>query len=231
MSDALPAPRRILLAGASGLIGTAILHRLLEDPLCSVITPVRRALAVDHPRLLPLIGAWDTSAAQSELSIQLHRRAPLSALVCALGSTLKSAGSKAAFSAVDLDLVVRMAQLARENGATQAILVSSVGANPRSGNFYLSIKGQAEQALRGMGFARLDLLRPGLLLGQRAQSRPAEALAQKLAPLFNPLLAGALRRYRAISAQTVAACAVDLLGAPDAGVFVHEYNELRRHAG
>jgi uncharacterized protein YbjT (DUF2867 family) len=226
MSDTQPATRRILLAGASGLVGGLILRGLLADPQFEVIAPVRRPLDLAHPQLHPIIGQWQASTAQADLLARMQQHAALDVVICALGTTLKVAGSKAAFSAIDLDLVVGMAKLGQVCGARQAVLISSVGADPQSSNFYLSTKGQAEQALRSLQFDRLDLLRPGLLLGTRQQSRSAEAWGQRLAPIFNPLLLGPLRRYRAIAASTVAKRTVILLGARSPGVFVHEYNEL-----
>lgn len=226
MSHKPPALRRILLAGASGLVGSQILSELLTQPKTQVIAPLRRALDQSHAQLLPMIGDWVDPSAQPALGEAMAAHAPLDAYVCALGTTIKAAGSRAAFKAVDLDLVVRLARLARQSGARHAIVVSSVGADPLSGNFYLSIKGQAEQALGQLGFERVDLLRPGLLLGTRAQHRSGEAWAQRLAPLFNPLLVGGLRRYRAIAANQVAHKAVQLLDQSEGGVFVHEYASL-----
>ncbi len=126
--------------------------------------------------------------------------------------------------------MTRLARIARELGAAHAIAISSVGADAASGNFYLSVKGRTEHELAALGFARVDLLRPGLLLGDRAEQRQGEAIAGRLAPVFNPVLMGPLRRYRAIDAADVAAAAIALIGAPPPGVFTHEYDDLRRLA-
>ena len=144
------------------------------------------------------------------------------ACVCALGTTIRQAGSREAFLAVDRDLVIRVATIARTLGATRMVLVSSVGASAQSDNFYLRVKGETERALGELGFERLDLLRPGLLLGERSEKRAAEQWGQRLAPLFNPLLRGALRRYRAIAAADVAAAAVAVLSQGAGGRHVHE---------
>ena len=129
--------------------------------------------------------------------------------------------------AFDRGLVLRLAKLARELGADHAVLVSSVGASAQSGNFYLRVKGEAERGIAAAGFRRVDILRPGLLLGDRAQSRPMERLARVVAPAVNPLLRGRLVRYRAIAADDVAAAAVALLAQESDGVFVHEHASLR----
>lgn len=214
-------PGPVLLAGATGLVGGQVLARLLARPDGpGVLAPVRRALAVSHARLRPL------PAAPSPAELEEAAGGPLSAYVCCLGTTLKRAGSREAFLAVDRDLVLGLGELARAQGARQAVLVSSVGASAQSNNFYLRVKGEAERGLAALGFERVDCLRPGLLLGERSEARRAEALGQRLAPLLNPLLRGPLRRYRAIEAADVAAAAVALLGAPGEGRYVHEHAAL-----
>lgn len=224
----IPAPSSpvVLLSGASGLIGSLVLQRLLAARDCSVIAPVRRALAASDPRLTDLVGDFTDPAAQLALREQLRGVAGLQVWICALGTTLKAAGSREAFRSVDLGLVLDMAALARHSGARHAIVVSSVGADPAARHFYLSVKGRAEQGLREIGFARLDLLRPSLLLGTRLEARRGEAWGQRLAPLLNPLLPGPWRRYRAIHADTVAAAILRLRDETATGCFVHEYDSL-----
>ena len=216
--------RRVLLAGATGLVGAHVLQGLLaEDSPAWVLAPVRRPLPVSSRRLSALVGDLGDPAGDSGMRERLRAISPqVDVFVCALGTTIRRAGSREAFLAVDRDLVLRLAGIARELGARQAILVSSVGASVQSGNFYLRVKGETERALCELGFERVDLLRPGLLLGERSESRPAESIASALAPLINPLMRGPLNRYRAIGAQDVAAAAVALLGRPEPGRFVHE---------
>jgi uncharacterized protein YbjT (DUF2867 family) len=216
-------PRTILLAGATGMVGVAVLERLLaRTDQTRVLAPVRRPLPFQSPRLLAVVGEYGRATDEAGLLASLREAAPaVDALVCCLGTTLKKAGSREAFLAVDRDLVLRMAGAARSLGARHAVLVSSVGASAQSGNFYLRVKGEAERALSEMDFERVDLLRPGLLLGERAEARPGEAFARMLAPVANPLLLGTLRRYRGIAAHDVAAAAVALLGR-----HVHEHDAL-----
>lgn len=224
--------QRILLAGATGLVGGRVLAQLLADVhVNEVVVPTRRALAEHSTKLLPVTSAMDSPEALNELDETLIRVAPtLDVFISCLGSTLKQAGSKAAFLAVDRDLVVRLAQTARKLGARQAIFLSSVGASAQSGNFYLRVKGETERQLSGLGFTRIDFLHPGLLLGERSDSRPGEALAQRLSPYFNPLLVGAWQRYRAIDADVVARAVTQLLLFNQAGQFVHDYAALNQLA-
>lgn len=217
----------VLLAGASGLVGQHVLSQLLahvDGP--RVLAPVRRNLGLRAPRLATVVSDL-LLADDGALIERLRELSPATdAFVCCLGSTIRKAGSREAFLAVDRDLVLRLAAIARELGARQAIVVSSVGASAQSGNFYLRVKGETERELGELGFDRLDLLRPGLLLGERDESRPGEAIARALTPFTNPLLRGPLRRYRGIAARDVAAAAVALLGRDEPGRFAHENTDL-----
>lgn len=224
------AVRNLLLAGATGLVGGLALRRLLASPFAgTVVVPTRRPTGLADPRLLEV--ATDLSAegveAQLAEALQVRGALPLDAFACALGTTLRAAGSRAAFIAVDRDLVLRLARFAHAQGARHAVLVSSVGASRQSGNFYLRVKGEVEDAVERIGFARVDILQPGLLIGPRAARRPAEALAQRAAPLADLLLQGRLRRYRSLDAGDVAGAAIALLAEREPGVFTHEHEAIR----
>jgi uncharacterized protein YbjT (DUF2867 family) len=213
------APSTVLLAGATGMVGGRCLQRLLADPAFGTVVAVaRRPPDVAHDRLRLAI---------TEFSL-LHELAPVPAAtaLCALGTTIKVAGSQAAFRAVDHDAVLAFARWARRGGAGTFVLCSSVGADSRSRNFYLRTKGEVEQALATLGFGRLVILRPGLLLGERAEPRAGEAVARKLAPALNVLLAGPLRRYRAISADGVAAAMVAAARGSEDGQLLWEHDAI-----
>lgn len=212
----------ILLAGATGLVGGLTLDRLLARDLI-VTTIGRRPTGRRHGGLHEVVA--DLTRAAPSLA------GPFDAAVCALGTTMRKAGSRAAFRAVDFDAVVNFARCARDAGATCFVLISAVGANPDSSNFYLRVKGEAETAISHLGFTRVDILRPGLLLGKRAERRPAEALGIRLAPMLNLLMRGPLSRYAGIPATTVASaaatCAADLVSM---GVRVLENDAMRASA-
>lgn len=217
------AANAVLLAGASGLIGGLATPRLVlraERHDWQIVAPTRRSLSLQHPRLLPLVG--DPAAPGSQAAIKRAlggKHGTTLSFVCALGTTIRVAGSQDAFAAVDRDLVLALAGIAQRQGARQAIVVSSVGASARSSNFYLRVKGEMEAGIEALGFERIDILQPGLLLGDRSgQHRPGERIGQWLAPLYNPLLRGPLSRYRAIGAEVVAAALVALVGRSDGGV-------------
>jgi len=209
----------VLLAGATGLVGAlAVRHLLAAGAFARVVALVRRP----PPRQA------DVEARVVDFE-HLHREPIVEAVaaVCALGTTIAKAGSPAAFRAVDVDAVLAFGRWAREGGASTFVLVSSVGADVRSSSFYLRCKGEAEDRLAEMGFARFVALRPSLLLGSRAEPRRGEAVARKLEPLAAPLLLGPLRRYRAIDADRVAAAAARAALDPLPGRFTWEYDALR----
>lgn len=223
--------RNVLLAGASGMVGGLVLRELLRDSSFQgrVIAPTRRGLAIKDSRLqAPIV---DFASPESDQLIQqaINQVAggSIDSYVCCLGSTIKAAGSREAFIAVDRELVLKLAQLAQGAGARHAILVSSAGASRQSGNFYLRVKGEVEDAMEKKRFNRLDLLQPGLLLGPREQRRPTEALFQKLAPMANVLMAGRLRAYRSIPADSLARAIVQLLASDGEGIFTHTYDAIR----
>lgn len=198
----------LMLAGATGLVGAQALELLLQGREWSVCVPARRDFGKRHARLQLAVGDLGDGATLARIERELPA---LDAFACAIGTTLKKAGSAAAFTAVDRDLVLALAGLARRRGARHAVVVSSVGASPGSSNLYLRVKGEMEAGIEALGFERCDFLQPGLLLGERGERRPGEHFAQRLAPLYNPLLRGPLRRYRAIDSAAVAAALVALL--------------------
>ena len=223
--------RNVLLAGASGMVGGIVLREMLRDSSFQgrVIAPTRRGLPIEDSRLQAPIVDFASPESEQLIHQAINQAAAgrIDAYVCCLGSTIKAAGSREAFIAVDRELVLKLAQLAHAAGARQAILVSSAGASRQSANFYLRVKGEVEDAMEKVGFQRLDLLQPGLLLGAREQRRPTEALFQRLAPLANVLIAGRLRPYRAIPADSLARAIVRLLETAGDGIFTHTYDAIR----
>ena len=223
--------QRILLAGATGLVGRLTLRALLAESGFTgiVLAPVRRDLDAGDSRLVAVRTDLGKPGAEAAIVDAIGRQAPaqLDAFVSCLGTTLRAAGSREAFIAVDRDLVLRLAQLAFDHGARHAVLMSSVGASRQSGNFYLRVKGEVEDAMARIGFARLDIIQPGLLIGAREQRRPAEAIAQSLVPLADRALFGKLARFRSIDAKRVARAILVLLGRSDPGEFKHEFSSIQ----
>jgi uncharacterized protein YbjT (DUF2867 family) len=217
--------RRIVLAGATGMVGRAVMQLAVRQPALQLVALARR----EAP--LPLGGRIEMRVADPAEWPDLIAGIAPDAAICALGTTWKQAGAdETAFRAVDRDLVLAFAAAAKLAGTENFVFVSSVGANAHGKTVYLRVKGEVEAALAGFKFRRLDLLRPGLLRGARDESRPLERLAMLASPLVDLVLHGDKRRYRSIDARLVAAAALQCAGERAAGRFVHEHDGLLRAA-
>lgn len=209
--------RKALIAGASGLVGRELLTRLLDDPrYATVHALVRRPLGLAHPRLVEQVVDF------TQLTGQLPA---VDDAYCALGTTLRAAGSRSAFERVDVDHVIALARAARAAGARRFIVVSAVGSHPRALSFYARAKGRMEAGVSALDFEAVHILQPSLLLGVRAESRPVEALGQRLAPWISPLLLGPLRAYRPVSAAQVAERMIDCAFTTNRGVQRHRLGD------
>lgn len=218
-------PRRILLAGATGLVGVRAMEAAGRHPSLRLVALTRREAPIPRGVRMEMMVADPPGWAEAVAAI-----AP-EAVICALGTTRRKAGSEAAFRAVDHDLVLALGKAAREAGVSNFALVSSAGADLLSKAFYLRVKGEVEAALTGLRFRRLDILRPGLLRGPRTDDRRAfERVAILASPLSDLLLQGERRRYRSIDARTVAAAALQFAGEKAPGRFVHENDAILRAA-
>ena len=207
-------PPLIILAGASGLVGGLLAARLEGQSLTAIGR--RHVPGIADQRIAP-VAQWPALVATLAPDIAIST----------LGTTIRAAGSQEAFAAIDQDAVVAFARAARDAGARQFLMVSSVGAGGAS--FYLKTKGRAEASVRVLGFQRVDIFRPGLLLGERAgEARPVERLLTALSPITNALTPRAFDQYRAIAADDVAAAMARVVGATVDGVFIHYNREMLR---
>jgi len=221
--------KRLCLVGSTGLIGKAVLQGAVGRADVRLVGVARREIALPPGARMEMLLAdpanWDQAIAASNAEV----------LVCALGTTIrKQDGDQDAFRAVDFDLVLFCARAARAAGIDHMIVVSSVGADSGSDNFYMRTKGEMEIELRKAGLRRLDVLRPSLLLGRREESRPLERAAMMVGPLMNLFLHGGWRKYRAIEVRTIAEAIFALAHERSAGRFTHEYDAMHyaiRRAG
>jgi uncharacterized protein YbjT (DUF2867 family) len=218
--------RTALIAGGSGLVGGFLLRQLLDTPEYDRVVAVgRRPLELAHPRLVQVIAEFN---ALEKVIADLQCQDAF----CCLGTTIKKAGSHAAFRAVDHAAVLAFAWMARRNGAGRFFVVSSLGANSGSQFFYNRVKGETEEALEVLDFGTLGIFRPSLLLGPRAEPRLGERLGAALMWLADPLLLGALRKYRAVEAETVARAMLRCsFGRPDQGVLIFRSDEIQDLGG
>ncbi len=217
--------RSALLLGATGLVGGHVLDLLLDDPAYgSVLALGRRALPREHPKLRQEVVDFDRVRDFAD-------RVRAQDVFCCLGTTLRAAGSREAFRRVDLDYPRALAEAAARNGAERFLLVSSMGADANSSFFYNRVKGEAEDAVRTLPFQEVVVLRPSLLLGERTERRPGEALAQRVMPRLSFLLAGPLSKYRPVEARTVARAMVQLAKSGGRGVRVLESDAIQALGG
>ena len=199
---------RLLIAGSTGLVGGHVLAQALADArIAHVIAPTRRPLPAHAKLQNPIV---DFEALPVEASWW-----QVDAVVCALGTTIRDAGSQAAFRRVDLDYVFATAAHARQGGARSFALNSSLGADTAAGNFYLRTKGEAEAALQSMGYPSLTMVRPSVIGGERQRRRPMEHLSMRLLRVLAPVVP---RRYRVVSAERIAQCLLDAAIAGQPGV-------------
>jgi len=207
-----------LVAGATGLVGSHLLQHLTASAEYATVIALTRTPVPTYPKLETRLANFDG------LTSSDCRGADV--VFCALGTTIKKAGSQEAFRRVDFLYVKTLAEVSRAAGARQFVLVSSVGADPGSSNFYLRVKGEAEQAVTAAGLEAVHIFRPSLLLGHRPESRPGETIAQVLMPLLNPLLLGGMRKYRAIHAAQVAGAMVAAPLRAPTGTHIYEYDQI-----
>ncbi len=185
-----------LVLGASGLIGSLLTDLLLNSPEYSQVTLVlRRKINRSHAKLRQEVIDFDAPAVDKIKGNDVF---------CCLGTTIKIAGSKEAFYKVDCTYPYEMARLARQNGASQFLLVTAMGADLKSFIFYNRVKGEVEEKIASLGFPTFCIFRPSLLLGARKEFRMGEKIGGAIAKIFSGLMIGGLKKYQPIEASKVA---------------------------
>lgn len=213
-----------LLFGATGLVGSALLDELLaHDAYIRVIAPTRRPMHRQHDKLEnPVIDFDELEGYAGKL--------PCQDVFIALGTTIKKAGSKAAFRKVDFDYIVKGALVAKTGGATQCLLVSSSGADPDSRFFYTSVKGQTEEAVKDLGFWATHIFQPGVLVGDREEFRLGERIGIGISNLLRSISPQILGDYNPTKVRILAARMVAAAQGMQPGVRVHGALELLEDA-
>jgi uncharacterized protein YbjT (DUF2867 family) len=189
--------KSVVILGATGLVGSALLNELIQDPQVSEIRLLtRRPIAVTHQKV---------QVFQTDLS-QPESRAfeGVSALYCCIGTTRKKTPNQLRYRAIDYGMTLAAAVAAKNAGATEAHLVSAIGADIQSKIFYSRLKGEIEQDLLKINFDRTVIYQPSLLIGPRSEKRFGERIAQVFSPIFDLLLFGSLQKYHSISAKKLA---------------------------
>ncbi|MEJ5117490.1 NAD(P)H-binding protein [Gluconobacter cerinus] len=214
---------RVLLIGGTGLIGRRVDAELTTRPDTAVTSLTRRKSSGSD-----LVIDFEHLCTAPEMTLRNAVPSGADVAISCLGTTIRAAGSQAAMFRVDHDYVLAFARGAHASGARQFILVSSVGAG--GPGFYLRTKGAIERDIRALGFSRVDIIRPGMLLGQRAEAQPMEAIGQRLATVLTPLMVGRLAGYGAIHAETVAKAIDGLVSRAADGCRTYDNADLRRIA-
>jgi uncharacterized protein YbjT (DUF2867 family) len=210
-------PRSVLVLGATGLVGGEVVRQLLGDPTVGrVVAATRRSLeGVDHPgKLRSVVVDFERLAANAHVF-------DVDQIVCALGTTIKQAGSQEAFRHVDYEIPLGAARLGVERGVKDFLLVSALGASADSRVFYNRVKGELEDALRQLPYRSLTIARPSLLVGRRSKRRPGEEVGKRLGWLVPG-------RYKPIRAARVAAALVAAARDAQPGMRIIESHELQR---
>jgi uncharacterized protein YbjT (DUF2867 family) len=213
--------RTALVIGATGLVGKNLVTRLLESEGYEEIRVIcRRECPVKHKKVKNYLIDFNELEKREEMF-------SVDDVYCSLGTTMKKAGSKEAFRAIDKDLVIKIAEIAERQKVKQFIYVSSMGADPGSHNFYLKVKGETEEALNKMDFESVHLVRPSLLLGYREEPRPAEK-AVGIALSILKLIPGKFFRERSpISASMVAYAMTRIALKNRKGRFIYSSGEIK----
>ena len=204
------------ISGATGFIGNHLIDLLKNDSAFDSVDVLSRK-QLDLPEKFNVL-------VNSDIGAQKLKNVDVA--FCALGTTIKTAGSQEAFYHVDHDLVVAFANNAKEAGAKTFVLVSSVGATPKTSNFYLRVKGETERDPQELGFESLIILRPSMLMGERKEFRFGELIGKGVMTVFNPLIKGGLSKYRGIHGKTVAKAMLKLGKENLLGVHVLEGDDL-----
>jgi uncharacterized protein YbjT (DUF2867 family) len=211
---------KAVIIGSTGLIGSYLLEYLLNsEQYTQVIAFVRTPLSSKNNKLTYI----ETDFNHLD---QIASHINGSCLFICIGSTMAKAGSKEAFLKVDYDIPVNVAHIAQKNGVASCVVVSSLGANANSNNFYLQTKGKMEQAIEELGFQKTIFMRPSLLFGARQEFRLGELIGKFMMKVLGPIFLGPFKKYRGIHSQIVAKAMLKVSLQEITGVKKFESNEI-----
>ena len=185
-----------IIAGSTGLIGGNVI-KVLSNKKQSAIALTRRSIPNLPSNVTEVIIDFDAFEKNGSLPSCNN------VFIC-LGTTIKTAGSKENFRKVDIDYCLSIARKAKESGAETLSLISSIGANSSSKNFYLRTKGELEESIQSLGFSTVNIFRPSFLVGERSEKRLAEKIAINLAKIMDLFLIGTASKYRSVKAESLA---------------------------
>jgi uncharacterized protein YbjT (DUF2867 family) len=215
--------RTAIVFGSTGLIGNLLLEELIQsNQYLKILIFVRQTIDISHPRVQQFAVDFSEPASFSELIKGDD-------LFICLGTTIKKAGSIKKMEEIDRDIPDAIASAASFNGVKRIAVVSSLGANPESSNYYLRIKGEMERTIKSMKFENTAIVRPSILLGERKEKRTGELVSKVVMKTVKPLLVGKMKKYRGIHGGDVARAMIAILQKPQEKI-VYESDELQRIA-
>ena len=209
------------------MIGTYLLDLLLTDNYFSATRVlVRRPIQKKNDRVeVKLVDFNDAESFKLALE-------GCDTIFSCIGTTQKNVkGNNELYRQIDFDIPLNAARFGKDAECKTFILVSSVGANSKSGTFYLRLKGELEEAIHKVGLDAVHVMQPSMLLGKRTEKRTAEKMIQGAMKFLNPVFAGSFRKYRAIQAETVAAAMLNLAKENKPGFYRYTYDEIKKFAG
>ncbi len=209
-----------LIAGATGLVGSECLDLLADsDAYEKIIVASRSSIGgkEDHSKIVFKKTDFDNLESLNGFDSVDH-------IFCALGTTIKKAGSKEKFRKVDHDYIVKLAELGLESGAEHFLFISSMGANPDSSFFYNKVKGETESEISQLNYRAISVFQPSLLLGDRKEKRVGENISKTLMTTFDFLIP---KKYKAIEAKTVAAAMLYSAEQNKPGLHIYESDKIR----
>jgi uncharacterized protein YbjT (DUF2867 family) len=213
-----------LMIGSTGLIGSHLLELLLNSKdYEKVITFVKRDTGLQHPKLTQYIIDFDKPESYKEFITGDD-------FFCTIGTTIKKAGSKEAFRKVDFEYPRQFASFAIQNKVKQFLIISSLGADANSGNFYLKTKGEIEAFLRDSNFESVSVLQPSLLLGNRTEFRLGEKIGAFFMKAFSFIFLGKLKKYKPIESNAVAKALLKVAQRNDKGFKKYESDTIQQIA-
>jgi uncharacterized protein YbjT (DUF2867 family) len=207
---------RLLIAGATGLVGAKTLKLALEDPRVLEVVAISRRPIAAHPKLKNIVLDFDKLSSYADWP-------NVDGAICALGTTKKQSKSDEDYRKIDIEYPSIIASIARKNGARSFSIVSSVGASIESPFSYLKRKGIVEEKLAEMGFSSLTIIRPSFIIGEREKPRSMESLSYFFFRFIEPILPN---RLHSISAEQIAKALLESVIIAQPGVIIREYGAI-----
>ena len=209
-----------IIAGVSGLIGQSLIQMLLNSKdYGQVIALVRKPLGIQHEKLKELTVNFDHLADLGDFP-------DADDIFCTLGTTIKKAGSQEAFYTVDFTYPMELAKRGLKANAKRYFLVTALGSNKKSSNFYSRVKGELEDKISFLHYRTIYIFKPSLLRGDREENRPGEKVAQAVMRII-PFI-GPWKKYRPIHVDKVADAMMKVSRQEDKGCYFYQSEIMQK---